>query len=233
MMHRPHFRWSLVRHARPRSSLLRRRLPLCHTRPRRPPPRHARSRCPLCATRCPGGPLVPRRATHGPGGPVIARCAMRGTGASRALPIARARLPASSDALPVVARCAMRGPSASRALCTACAHLPVPSGTLPSSGTATSGVSGAGPVFDTTCGAATTSAASPPLSHLSCRAGGVPPICSPTGSSSPPSHSDTAGGWCSLARGPLCYRQGAGDLSSALFRPRRPGGPSLAPCDGR
>ncbi|WVZ86115.1 hypothetical protein U9M48_032949 [Paspalum notatum var. saurae] len=100
---RPRFRWSLLCHARPRSSLLRRRLPLRHARPRRPrrrPRRHARPR------RLP-------HATHSP------------------------------------------------------ACLPTPSDAPPGSGTTTSGVSGADPVFDTACGAAAARATSPPSSRLS------------------------------------------------------------------
>ena len=73
-------------------------------------------------------------------------------------------------------------------------------------------------------------AATSTVSHV-CRAGGVPPARRPSGSSTYPSHGDSADGFS--ARDSLRHRGRAADLSGTLLCPRRPGGPSLASCHGR
>ncbi|WVZ64800.1 LOW QUALITY PROTEIN: hypothetical protein U9M48_014272 [Paspalum notatum var. saurae] len=105
---------------------------------------------------------------------------------------------------PVVPRRAACGSQASPALCAARAGLPAAHGGLPCSDTAAVGVPCDGPVYVTACGAA--GAASSPSPCRPCRLDGVPPACPRAGSSSPTSHGDTAGGWCSSARGPLGRR---------------------------
>ncbi|WVZ95211.1 hypothetical protein U9M48_041005, partial [Paspalum notatum var. saurae] len=102
-----------------------------------------------CAMR---GPVLLCGAQRSPGGPIVPRRATRG---------------------PVVPRRAMRGPGTFPALCAARACLLAPHGDLSDPGTATSGVSYAGPVFVTACGAA--GATSPPSFCLPCRVDGVPP----------------------------------------------------------
>ncbi|WVZ93121.1 hypothetical protein U9M48_039127 [Paspalum notatum var. saurae] len=75
----------------------------------------------------------------------------------------------------------------------------------------------AGPIYVTIYGAAGAASSLSPCRP--CRLNGIPPACPRAGSSSPTSHGDTAGGWCSSARGPLDCCCGAGDLSCTLLRP--------------
>ena len=151
---------------------------------------------------------------RGPGGTLIACCASRGPGGALIACCAMLGLRGT-----VAARYPTRGPGASRTLRATRACLPTANG----------------PTLDTASasGAPYTGAGPPPSYRLSCRAKGVPPAHSPSGSSSPTSHDDVAGGWCSSARGSLGRRRRAGDLSCALFRPHYPNGHSLAPHDGK